>query len=172
MTLTEKVSYLKGLFDGLEFNTEKKEGKLLSAMLDLLDEMALTISDLEDEVSVVSSEVEELFDEVSVLEEEFYGDEDFDDEDEEYDFEDDFEDDDEEIEILDDEDLYQILCPTCEEEIFIDEGTLELGAMKCPACGEDLEFDTSLLDEECGCGCGCSDDDCQDDEGDLVDCDE
>ena len=39
-----------------------------------------------------------------------------------------------------------------QEEIIIDEDVLAKGSMKCPACGEDLEFDLSEivddLDEE------------------------
>ena len=63
-----------------------------------------------------------------------------------YDEDEDFED--EEDEELEDEDLYQLVCPTCEEEIIIDEDVLAKGSMKCPACGEDLEFDlTELVDE-------------------------
>ena len=43
MTVTERVAYLKGLFEGLEIDTEKKEGKLLSGMLSALDELAEAI---------------------------------------------------------------------------------------------------------------------------------
>ena len=36
MEITEKVAYLKGLAEGMELDTEKKEGKLLSAIIDVL----------------------------------------------------------------------------------------------------------------------------------------
>ena len=63
-----------------------------------------------------------------------------------FDEDDDYED--EEDEELEDEDLYQLVCPTCEEEIIVDEDVLAKGSMKCPACGEELEFDTSALYED------------------------
>ena len=37
MEITEKVAYLKGLAEGMELDTEKKEGKLLAAIIDVLD---------------------------------------------------------------------------------------------------------------------------------------
>ena len=48
MEITEKVAYLKGLAEGMELDTEKKEGKLLAAIIDVLDDMALEIEDLKD----------------------------------------------------------------------------------------------------------------------------
>ncbi len=38
--LNEKVSYLKGLAKGLEIDDSKPEGKLLNAMLDVMQDMA------------------------------------------------------------------------------------------------------------------------------------
>ena len=36
MTISEKSAYLKGLMDGLNLDTEKAEGKLISAIVDLV----------------------------------------------------------------------------------------------------------------------------------------
>ena len=47
-----------------------------------------------------------------------------------------------------DEDFYELTCPTCGEHIVIDEVQLGNGEMKCPACGEDLEFDFTALAEQ------------------------
>jgi predicted RNA-binding Zn-ribbon protein involved in translation (DUF1610 family) len=131
MTVTERVAYVRGLFEGLDFSTEKKEGRILQAMLDLLEDMALSIEDLEDEndalQNVIDAMVEDLYDD-----------------DDSYD--DEFEDDD--VEIDPDTELFQVICPNCGEEIFIDESTLEIGNISCPACGEELEFDLSALEEE------------------------
>jgi predicted RNA-binding Zn-ribbon protein involved in translation (DUF1610 family) len=52
------------------------------------------------------------------------------------------------VEIDPDTELFQVICPNCGEEIFIDESTLEIGNISCPACGEELEFDLSALEEE------------------------
>ena len=46
MTISEKVAYLKGLAEGMELDTEKKEGKLLAAIIDVLDDIALEIADM------------------------------------------------------------------------------------------------------------------------------
>ena len=48
MEITEKVAYLKGLAEGMELNAEKKEGKLLLAIIDVLEDIALELSDIED----------------------------------------------------------------------------------------------------------------------------
>ena len=48
MEITEKVAYLKGLAEGMELDTEKKVGKLLSAIIDVLDDIALELEDVKD----------------------------------------------------------------------------------------------------------------------------
>ena len=49
MNLTEKVAYLKGLMDGMEIDLETKEGKLFAAIADVLEDLALSVSDLDDD---------------------------------------------------------------------------------------------------------------------------
>ena len=39
--------------------------------------------------------------------------------------------------------LYDVICPSCGEEITIDEELLQAGSIVCPNCGELLEFDLS-----------------------------
>ena len=48
MTLSEKSAYLKGLMEGMKLDTETNEGKLLAAVVDLLGDMAKTVSDVEE----------------------------------------------------------------------------------------------------------------------------
>lgn len=36
MTISEKSAYLKGLMEGLKLDTDKAEGKLIAAMVELL----------------------------------------------------------------------------------------------------------------------------------------
>ena len=38
MEITERVAYLKGLAEGMELNTDKREGKLLAAIIDVLED--------------------------------------------------------------------------------------------------------------------------------------
>ena len=46
MTTSEKVAYLKGLAEGLGFDKESKEGRILDAILDILEDVAHDIEDL------------------------------------------------------------------------------------------------------------------------------
>ena len=56
MTLSEKSAYLKGLMDGLKLDTEKDEGKMIAAIVDMLSDVAETVSDLEDVVEQLVKE--------------------------------------------------------------------------------------------------------------------
>ena len=58
MTITEKVAYLKGLAEGLNLSKETPEGKIISAMMDILDDMALTVADLCDQVDAIDEDLE------------------------------------------------------------------------------------------------------------------
>ena len=136
MEIMEKVAYLKGLAEGMELDTEKKEGKLIAAIIDLLEDMALEIEDLWDGEEELYEGLDAVSDDLEDVEDLIFEDEDDEDEDE-YD-EEDFD---------EDEDCYATTCPTCEEEIFFDESVLEDGEVICPNCGEKLEFDMSSLEE-------------------------
>ncbi len=48
MEILEKVAYMKGLAEGLGLDTKSKEGKLLTVMMDILDDIALELRDLSD----------------------------------------------------------------------------------------------------------------------------
>ena len=43
---------------------------------------------------------------------------------------------------FDDEDeMYEVCCPSCGDTILLNDSILEEGSMECPNCGETLEFD-------------------------------
>ena len=132
MEISEKVAYLKGLAEGLALDTDTKEGKLIAAIIDVLDDMAEKFVDLEDELCDVEDGLDAVSDDLSDVEETLYFALD-DDEDEDED------EDDEE------EECFMTNCPECEEEVYFDEDTLESGEIRCPNCGEKLEFDLSDL---------------------------
>ena len=50
MNLSDKMSYLKGLVDGMELDLTTKEGKVLGQLLDVLQETVLYVTDLQDQV--------------------------------------------------------------------------------------------------------------------------
>lgn len=133
MSVTERAAYLKGLAEGLEITPDTKEGKLLLAILDLLDDLALSVADLEDETAQLGEQVDMIDEDLSDLEDDYY---DLD------------EDDEDECDCCDDEPLYEIVCPKCGDSIYVDEGMLDEGSMNCPNCDELLEFDLEGMDED------------------------
>ena len=150
MTISEKSAYLKGLMDGLSLNTETDEGKMISAIVDLLGDMAKRITDIEETTIAISDELDEIEEDLDAIED-FILDEEDDDYEDDYedDFDDEYDEDDFEDEGFDfgDEDsiIYEVKC-ACGEVINFDEETLEEGSMECPNCGELLEF--SLEEDE------------------------
>ena len=143
MEINEKVAYLKGLLEGMELDTTKKEGKLLAAIIDVLEDISLELLDLQEQADELMDGLDAVSDDLEDVEDVLFEDDDEeDDEDSEY-YEDDLD---------EDEDCYATTCPTCEETIYFDESVLEEGEVICPNCGEKLEFDlSSLEEEECDC---------------------
>ncbi len=131
MTISEKVAYLKGLAEGLDLDTTtSKEAKLISVMIGILEEVGLSIEDLEDNTAALGEEIDAISEDLSDVEEIVY-DEDDDD---------------------DDEDFFEVECPNCGADIDIDEDILEAGSVECPSCGEKFAIDL-CDDDECDCGC-------------------
>lgn len=138
MEITEKVAYIKGLIDGMGIGDDTKEGKVIRAIVDVLDDIALSVSDLEDSVDLLGEQLDAIDEDVDELYEDYFG------EDEDDDYDDDF-----------DGELYEVECSSCGEVICIDEDMLDEGEINCPACGEPLEFDLDgIIGDECDCGCG------------------
>lgn len=134
----------QGLVEGLELNADEKEVKVINAIIGLLDDMALTVSDLEESMNDMGNQLDEVDEDLYYLEQDFYDEDEDDGEDEEY---------------------YEVTCPTCNETICVSEDVLLKGGIQCPNCGESLEFDFDDLECDCGCcsdaddedycGCGC-----------------
>lgn len=136
MTVTEKVAYLKGLVEGLGLDEDKSETKVIKAMMDVLDDLALTVSDLSDDVDIMAEQLDAVDEDLGDLEEFVYDDED-------------------ECDCCDyddcdccDDDLYEVECPACHESVYVDESILEDGSIECPNCGEKLEFEIEFDDDE------------------------
>ena len=156
MTTSEKVAYLKGLAEGMELTTgDSKEAKVLTAIIDILNDMALDMEDLGEELTELGEQVDEIDEDLADVEDLLYED-DEDEDDEDFEWDDDEDeldwDDDEEFEEgfdFGDEDstIYEVEC-VCGEVINFDEETLEKGSIICPNCGESLEFSFEDEDEE------------------------
>jgi hypothetical protein len=149
MTISEKAAYLKGLMDGLNLDTEKAEGKMISAIVELLGDVTKRLADVEETTIAISDELDEIEEDLDAIEDYILDEDEDDDWDDDDDDDDDDEDEDWDDEGFDfgDEDsiIYEVEC-ACGERIQFDEETLEKGSMICPNCGETLEF--SLEDDE------------------------
>ena len=131
MNITEKAAYLKGLAEGLAIDPETKEGKLLLAIVDAFDDIALTVADLDDEVCEMTERMDEIDEDLAALEDDFYEDGEECDEDDAY---------------------YEVECPGCGEGIYVDEDILEDEKVVCPNCGEEIEIEVECeCDENCHC---------------------
>lgn len=150
MTITEKVSYLKGLADGLAIDTEKsKEGKLISVMIDILQEMGMSIEDLEENATALGEELDAVSDDLSDVEEMIFGDD---------------EDEDDEEDEEEGDDFFEVECPNCNRPLVIDEDAMEAGMVECPGCHSQFAISDECDDDGCGCGCGHHHDDEDEDE--------
>lgn len=139
MTISEKVAYLKGLADGLELEKESsKEGKLLVKIMDILEDLALSVEDLEVETEAAGNELEALAEDVADMETIL--------------FEDWEDDDDDDIDLLDElgDDFFELECPSCGEDIVVDDSILDVGEVVCPNCGDRFSLDLveEIEDEE------------------------
>ncbi|PKM72533.1 MAG: hypothetical protein CVU91_09090 [Firmicutes bacterium HGW-Firmicutes-16] len=74
MTTSEKVAYLKGLADGLGLDKENKQDKLLAAIIDVLETVALDLDDLEENALDLADELDAISDDLSDIEEIVYND--------------------------------------------------------------------------------------------------
>ena len=139
----EKVAYLKGLAEGLGVNDQSEQGKLMLAMIDVLEAFADQIEDNEAELEELKEYVEEIDNDVSDMEEAIFSEEEddlLDDDDDEYDEDDD---DDE-----DGEGLIEYECPHCGTVIFFDEEAFDMEQEHlCPNCNRKV-FEEDEEDEE------------------------
>ena len=154
MTTKEKVAYLKGLAEGVGLDSDSKEGKVISAIIDTLSTIADEIEELNENALDIGDELDAISNDLAEVEDFIY-DSDFD-EDDDYDFDifgdeddDDDDDDDCDCEFCNGESFsYEVACPACGAEMELEEDDLVRGSAKCAACGEELEFDFDSDDED------------------------
>ena len=135
--LSDRVSYLKGLAEGLKLDTDKSEGKLIEKILEALSDITAEIDSLREDHDDLSSYVEAVDNDLSDLEDVVLGD---DDEDEDFDDEDE-----------DDEDdgLVEYTCPHCGEEMTFEVDSFDFDEdYLCPNCHQPLFPETPDEDDE------------------------
>ena len=156
MKMTEKAAYLKGLADGLDYDKTTKEGKLIAALLDMVTEMAAEMDDMQAEICELKDYCEELDEDLGDVEEVLLDLDDEDEDDDDFDDDDDFEcdgdcagcdfdcgfndeDDDDFFGDEEDEDEYfEVICPACGDVINFD-SSIDPENLRCPNCGEKFE---------------------------------
>ena len=68
MTISEKAAYLKGLMDGLKLDTEKAEGQMIAAIVELLGDVTKKLTDVEDTTIAISDELDEIEEDLDAIE--------------------------------------------------------------------------------------------------------
>lgn len=151
--ISNRVAYLKGLAEGMNLSEKSDEGKLITKLIDVLtdaadeiealwaknDELEMIIEELDNELGLAETDIECLFDELDSMDE-------YEDFDEEDDFDDDFLD---EFYDEDEDDLFEIMCPECGEDVVVDFEMLdEEGNIVCPNCHKEIELEFDMDDDE------------------------
>ena len=132
MTITEKIANLKGFLEGVQLDENKTETKVIEKIVDILEDMALEIEEMEERVDTLDAYAEELDEDLGAVEE--------------YVFDDECDCcDDDECDCCDccDDDFFEVECPKCGETICLD-GDFDADEVICPACNETIP----LEDEE------------------------
>lgn len=133
MTNSERAAYIRGLMEGLQLDADAKETKVFNAMVELLDDLCVSVEELEEGYDMMSEELEELGEDLSEVEDMVFGDD------------------------CDcgcgmhhgNEDVsFEVNCPNCKEVIEVDDEMLSHDTMTCPKCGEILEFAFDEDDED------------------------
>ena len=160
MEIKEKVAYIKGLAEGLGLDENDKNGKILSAIIDLLGDMAEEIDAIEENAEYLENYVEELDEDLGMVEEDLYcGEDDEDDncfdeiDEEELEEDEDVEEEDEDDEDGDEE-IFVITCPVCGDGVYLDD-TMDFDDIKCPSCGAIISCTCESCEDCDSCeGCG------------------
>lgn len=135
MSITEKVAYLKGLADGLDLGKEStKESKLLTVIIDVLEEIGYAIEDLEESDEMLSEGLDAVSEDLEDVEDLLFDEEDED-----------------ECDCgcacdCGHDHFFEMNCPNCQEDLVIDESVLEAGEITCPNCG--YVFSLDLVDDD------------------------
>ena len=123
--LTDRISYLQGLAEGMKLNPEKDSHRLILGILDVLGEVGESFEALAESHGELSDYVESIDEDLADLEADLYDDEDEDAADPEgngaY------------------EGPIEYECPHCGSKVELDPDDVDFDEdAKCPSCGKDL----------------------------------
>lgn len=121
--LTEQVSYLQGLTEGLNINDGGPQGKIISGILDVLSEISANIKNLREDVFEISEYLDSIDEDLCELQDMVMEDHDLDHIElecsncqEKLYFD---------ADVLDEEDTIEIICPRCNEVVFVNDGSFD-----------------------------------------------
>lgn len=119
--ISEKVSYLQGLSEGLNISDGNPQGKIITGILGVLDDISGILVDMRSEFSIVKEYIESIDDDLFELEENFKQDKNVveltcDNCGEELCFD---------ADLVEDDDVIEIICPRCNEVVFINDGSFD-----------------------------------------------
>ena len=134
MDLNAKAAYIRGLMTGMDFDADSKNGKVIAAMMDLLEEMAAQVTEHDNALDQVYDELETLDQDLDDVVSDIYADED--------------EDNEEDAE--DDSTMYEVTCPNCGQISTLDEETLmdPEGDLVCPHCGATFDIELEGTEDD------------------------
>ena len=132
--------------DGMELDPNAKETKIFNAIVELLDDLSVSVEEMEDEYGELAEQVDEIDHDLGALEEDFYG---LEDEEEgcgcgggcHHHHHHDEDDDGMDM-------AYGVNCPNCGADIPLTDEVLDAEEIICPGCGEKLEFEFEDEDDE------------------------
>ena len=127
MDLNAKAAYIRGLMTGMEFDPNSKNGKIIAAMMDLLEEMAATVTEHDQALDQAFDELDAIDEDLDDLTDALFGTEE-DDEDEDAE--------------------YEVTCPNCGTVTAVDEDTLLSQELVCPNCGAAFDIERAPEDGE------------------------
>lgn len=137
--ITDRVSYIKGLAEGLKLDTSTNEGKIISKILEVLSDMAQENAELRKDFDELNEYVESIDDDLSEMEDAFYEDDDCEDDEcscghcHHHDGEEGDEKDD------DDDRVVEYVCPHCGEEMTFEVDNFDFDEdYLCPNCHQPL----------------------------------
>lgn len=130
MTVSEKVAYLKGMMEGMKFDAESDEAKLIRFMAEILEDMASEIQDTQDEVADINEYLEAMDEDLTNVEDVLF------DEDDECDC---CDCDEEDCDCCCGEDAYEVTCPECKNIVVFEEAP-EGESVICPSCGKEISL--------------------------------
>lgn len=128
-SLGEKVSYIKGLAQGLGIKEDdNKESKILIHIIDVLEDIVYTIDELEVSQDELNDYIETIDEKLSDIQNEIY---------------------DGAFENYEDDHYIEVICPHCDETVFFDEEMFdEEDDIVCPNCHENIYTEEEQNDSD------------------------